>query len=445
MPSTGMLEVQVYQGDSYIPIENALVTVMQGKDEGARIIEKTVKTNAEGRIEAIELETPPIENSMKPSDKRPYGTCDLKVEAKGLKPIIIKGCQIFPTITSVQKCSMRRNIARDDQEIIDILPNTLYGNYPTKIPEDPIKIIPPPSSGFVVLDEPIVPEYIIVHTGSPNNDSAPNYKVNFADYIKNVASSEIYSTWPDSTIRANIYCILSFTLNRIYTEWYKSKGKNYDITNSTAYDHAFVYGRNIYANIGVIVDQIFTSYCKRPAVKQPLLTQYCDGKQVSCPGWLTQWGSKYLGDQGYIPFDILTHFYGTNLSITQAKKVAGSPKSYPGYTLGVGATGDAVKSVQNFLNRISDNYPYIGKLPVTGYYGAMTTEAVKRFQQTFGLPVTGMVDLATWYKISAIYVGVTKIAELSITKERTFIPPVLKDMIFSDVPVTEYYDDIDLD
>ena len=301
----------------------------------------------------------------------------------------------------------------------------MIGNFPAKIPESPDKPLPPPTGG-VVLPKPVVPEFITVHQGSPNDDSAPNYKVPYKDYIKNVASCEIYSTWPESTIRANVFCIISFTLNRIYTEWYRGKGKNFDITSSTAYDHAFNYGRNIYDSISAIVDEIFSTYIRRFGRKQPLLTQYCDGKNVTCPQWLSQWGSKYLGDQGYIPYDILTYYYGNDIELTTAEQVSGSPSSYPGFDLTVGSNGEPVRQTQEFLNRIAQNYPLIPKVAVDGTYGESTAEAVRVFQGIFNLPKTGVVDYATWYRISDIYVGVTRIAELR--SENIFYPPNSREM-----------------
>lgn len=432
MASTGLLKVQVFKEDTYIPIENAKVTIKQTKINSNVTNEQSVNTDSSGLIEGIELEAPPIDNSMNPSDKLPYSFCDIKVETPGYETLIIKSCQIYPDNEALQQCKMKKSsMGRQNEEVIEIPPNRLVGNYPPKIPEDPNKKLPPPPSGFVVLPEPVVPEYIVVHAGAPNTN-APNYTVRFKEYIKNVASSEIFSTWSEMTIRANVYCIISFTLNRIYTEWYRGKGKNFDITSSTAYDHSFNYGRNIYSNISRIVDDIFSTYVKRFNRKQPLLTQYCDGIKVQCPGWLTQWGSKYLGDEGRTPYEILTNFYGTNIELTRAKKVSGIPMSYPGYVLQVGSRGIPVRTIQTYLNRISDDYPLIPKQAVDGIYGAKTENAVSTFQKVFGLPVIGKVDYPTWYKISDIYVAVTKIAEL----RRCFVPPFTEND--DKVPITYY-------
>ena len=446
MASTGRLKVQVLKSDSLAPIEQAKVTVTKVPEPGEQTKQAQISTNISGETNEIELPAPPIENSMKPSSNLPYSLYDIKIEQPGYKPLIIKGVQIFPEELAIQNSNLQKTntgVTRQGEQIITIDPNRLVGNYPPKIPENPEKPLPPPPSGFVVLPEPVVPEFVVVHQGLPDDPSAPNYTVKFNDYIKNVASSEIFSTWPETTIRANVYCILSFTLNRIYTEWYRGKGKNFDVTSSTAYDHAFMYGRNIYKSISVVVDEIFSTYIRRFGAKQPLLTQYCDGVKVQCPGWLTQWGSKYLGDDGKAPYEILTNFYGTDIELVRANKVSGIPKSYPGYTLGIGSSGAPVRTVQSYLNRIADNFPAIPKVKVDGIYGEGTGKAVKVFQQVFNLPMTGTVDYSTWYKISDIYVGVTKIAELrNDTRglKRTFIPHTPYKNVY-DIPKVEYIDD----
>ncbi len=176
----------------------------------------------------------------------------------------------------------------------------------------------------------MIPEYVVVHDGVPTNPTAQNYYVRYRDYIKNVASSEIYATWPDETIRANVLAIMSFTLNRVYTEFYRNKGYDFTITSSTAFDHKWMRGRNIFESISRIVDEVFHNYLSRPGVRQPILTQYCDGQRVTCPGWMTQWGSKYLGDQGYSSIEILRNFYGDNMYINSAEEIAGIPASWPG-------------------------------------------------------------------------------------------------------------------
>ncbi|WP_224038103.1 S8 family serine peptidase [Clostridium gelidum] len=431
----GRLKVQCFRGNDYIPIDNAKITV-KGSTGTENLKTIDLVTNNVGLTQEIELQAPPVEYSLNENNtKLPYSLYDITVERSGFNPIIIKGCQVFSTQVAFQICNLESNLGRGHmrQEVIDIQPNTLNGNFPPKIPEEVDKPLPPPTSG-VVLPQPIVPEYIIVHQGSPNDPAAPNYKVPFKDYIKNVASCEIYSTWTESAIRANIFCMVSFTLNRIYTEWYRGKGKNFDLTNSTAYDQAFNYGRNIYDSISVIVDEIFSTYIRRIGKKQPLFSQYCDGKSVTCPQWLSQWGSQYLSTQGKVPYEILKYYYGNDIELVTAEKVAGSPQSYPGNELTIGSSGESVKTIQNQLNRIARNYPLIPKVAEDGQFTPKTAEAVKVFQGIFTLPQTGIVDYATWYKISDVYVGVTKIGELTTTESsrlwrgNEFIPPVLSSL-----------------
>ena len=445
MADIGQLKVQCFRGESAVPIDNCRVTInpttsdqvqninalgnktTSPNNPSASNINTTLLTDSSGLTQVIDLSAPPLDYSQEPTNNVPYSLYDVLVERDGFSPVSIRGVQVFPQSTALQKVSLQENANRSSRaEIIIIQPNTLIGNFPAKIPESPDKPLPPPTGG-VVLPKPVVPEFITVHQGSPSDASAPNYRVPYKDYIKNVASCEIYSTWPESTIRANVFCIISFTLNRIYTEWYRGKGKNFDITSSTAYDHEFNYGRNIYDSISAIVDEIFSTYIRRFGRKQPLLTQYCDGKNVTCPQWLSQWGSKYLGDQGYIPYDILTYYYGNDIELTTAEQVSGSPSSYPGFDLTVGSNGESVRQTQEFLNRIAQNYPLIPKVAVDGTYGEATAEAVRVFQGIFNLPKTGVVDYATWYRISDIYVGVTRIAELR--SENIFYPPNSREMI----------------
>ena len=430
---TGRLKIQCFRGNDYIPIDGAKITV-KGTEEEASLDTINLVTDSVGLTQEIDLTTPPLEYSLNIyNDNMPYSLYDITVERNGFKPILIRGCQVLPTQTAYQICNLEHSLGRGDmrQEIINVQPNTLYGSFPPKIPEEVDKPLPPPTSG-VVLPTPVVPEYIIVHQGGPNDPSAPNYKVPFKDYIKNVASCEIYSTWTSSALRANVFCIVSFTLNRIFTEWYRGKGKNFDITSSTAYDQAFSYGRNIYDNISQIVDEIFSTYIRRIGKKQPLFSQYCDGKSVTCPEWLSQWGSQQLGTQGLGSYDILTHYYGDNIELVTAEKVSGSPISYPGEELIIGSSGSSVRAIQGQLNRIARNYPLIPKVAEDGIYGPKTEKALKTFQQIFTLPQTGIVDYATWYKISDVYVGVTKLAELKATESsrtngrREFIPPIIQ-------------------
>ena len=340
MEYKGRLKVQCFNGESYIPVDKCKVTI--NPSEGNPLAASSginLETDSIGLTVPIDLSAPPLEYSQEPSDKVPYSIYDVNVERNGFQDVLIRGVQVFPEEMALQRVNLIEIGNRASRaETIIILPNRLNGNYPEKIPEETDKPLPPPSSG-VVLPKPVIPEFITVHQGGPEDTSAPNYRVLYKEYLKNVASCEIYSTWSQSTIRANVFCIISFTLNRIYTEWYRGKGKNFDITSSTAYDHAFNYGRNTYDSISEIVDEIFSTYVRRFGRKQPLLTQYCDGKNVICPEWLSQWGSKTLGDQGRVPYEILTQYYGNDIELVTAEQVKGSPSSYPGYNLTIGSKG----------------------------------------------------------------------------------------------------------
>ena len=250
---------------------------------------ETAVTNSLGQIAPIELPAPSIDYSMEPSANQPYSEYDLTIQAPGYEPVKITGVQILPEVEAIQNVSLfpveNAMGEGNSAEAYVIPPNTLFGDFPPKIAENEIKDVS--ETGEIVLSRVVIPEFVVVHDGPPRDASAPNYYVRYRDYIKNVASSEIYATWPASTIYANILAIQSFTLNRVYTEWYRNRGYNFTITTSTAYDHKWVPNRNIFDTISQAVDDIFANYLSRPNVVQPILTQYCDGKQVSCPGWMT--------------------------------------------------------------------------------------------------------------------------------------------------------------
>lgn len=259
---------------------------------------------------------------------------------------------------------------------------------------------------------PAIPENITVHLGPPNSN-AENVTLSFPDYIKNVASSEIYPTWPEAAIRANIYAQISFALNRVYTEWYRSRGYDFDITSSTQYDQAFSYGRDIFNNISQIVDEVFNNYVVRQGSVEPLFTQFCNGTSVTCEG-LSQWGTVELANRGYTPYEMLQYYYGNDINIVRNAPIEPYIGSYPGSPLGFGSVGNEVRTLQVELNRIADNYPAIPKIvPANGYYNDSTSEAVRVFQGIFGLPQTGIVNKATWYQIKYIYVAVKNLAELT--------------------------------
>ena len=405
----GQLQIHVTTERGFFPIKDASIRLSYTGNP-TEIIEE-LSTDISGQTAAVELPAPPLEYSMEPSEFQPYSEYTIQVNASGYRPINISGISVLPDKTSIQNVRMETaTVGNPLERNIVITANTLYGNFPPKIPEDEIK--PMTESGEIVLSRVVIPEYVIVHDGPPSDSSANDYYVRYRDYIKNVASSEIYATWPDAALRANILAIMSFTLNRVYTEWYRNKGYDFTITSSTAFDHKFVYGRNIFSNISNIVDEMFNSYLSRPNVRQPILTQYCDGQRVSCPNWMTQWGSKYLADQGYSTIEILRYYYGSSMYINTADEISGVPASWPGSNLEVGSTGDKVRMLQEQLNRIARNYPALPTIAVDGIYGSATKAAVEKFQSIFGLPVTGFVDFRTWYRISEIYVAVSRIAEL---------------------------------
>ncbi len=259
---------------------------------------------------------------------------------------------------------------------------------------------------------PYVPEIITVHLGPPDSP-AENVTVSFPDYIKNVASSEIYPTWPENAVRANIYAQISYTLNRIYTEWYRSKGYDFDITNSTQYDHYFVKDREIFENVSQIVDEIFNDYIVRQGSIVPLFASYCNGTTSTCTG-LSQWGTVDLANQGYMPYEILRYYYGNDINIIENAPISSNVESYPGFPLKLGSSGNEVLTIQRQLNRISDNYPSIPKITnLTGIFGTQTEDAVRQFQYIFNLSQDGIVGKATWYKIKNVFNGIARLAELT--------------------------------
>lgn len=405
----GGLRIQVTSTLGMIPIADATVTIFYADNLDSPI--QTLTTDISGQTPVIELPAPPIEYSLEPGSPRPYSEYTIQISAPSYETVVISGSEILPDVTSIQPVELPPlEVSNEAEEDINIGPHTLYYDYPPKIPEEEIK--PMDETGEIVLSRVVIPEFVIVHDGVPDDSTAPNYYVRYKDYIKNVASSEIYATWPESAIYANILAIMSFTLNRVYTEWYRAKGYNFTITSSTAYDQKWIYGRNIFENIDYLVDSVFANYLSRPGVRQPILTSYCDGKRVTCSG-LSQWGSKYLGDEGYSAIEIIRYYFGNDMYINTAINVSGVPSSFPGYNLTIGSSGEKVRQIQQQLNRIAQNYPALPTVSADGIYGQNTANAVRTFQRIFNIPATGIVDYPTWYEISNIYVGVSRIAEPS--------------------------------
>lgn len=407
---TGKLRADVTSVYDNFPVPDATVRIFN-INEPDRPIE-VLRTDENGQTETIDLPAPDVEYSLAPSLYQPYAEYTVEVEAEGFDPFYVSGTNVLSEVTAIQNAPLMPVNQRlgEEGDLFVVSPHTLYQEYPPKIAESEIKRVD--ETGEIVLSRVVIPEFVIVHDGAPSDSTAKDYYVTYKDYIKNVASSEIYATWPESAIIANVLCIQSFVLNRVYTEWYRNKGYSFTITTSTAYDQKWMPGRNIFDTISQVVDEIFTNYLTRPNIAQPLFSQYCDGKRVTCPNWLSQWGSKSLADDGLTATQILKYYYGDNLYIESAVEVAGVPYSWPGAPLSIGSSGDNVRKLQTELNTISRGYPLIPKLAVDGVFGEQTAQAVRVFQQIFGLPQTGVVDYTTWYKISEIFVGVSRIAEL---------------------------------
>lgn len=408
--SRGLLTINVVNYEDFSPIENAKITIyyIQPDTNETVLLCKNLTTNQSGQIRKIGLYAPNEIYTQMPSNKRPYSRYKVVVSKQGYEEATISGIQVLASQESIQLIRLNK-IGKQKKPgtptTIDIGDNVLIGNYPPKEIEEEVDSAP------YILERVVVPEYIVVHDGLPKDKSAPDYWIYFTDYIKNVASSEIYSTWPTNTIYANVIAIISFTLNRVYTEWYKNQGYRFTITSTTQFDHKFIYGRNTFYSIDKVVDDIFNNYLKRDDQRVPLLAQYCDGKNSQCPGVMTQWGSKYLGDQGYSYQEILRYYYGDDITFNKAPVISGIATSYPGYTLEVGSRGEEVRTVQSYLNSISKSYPSIPKLDEDGIYGSRTRISVETFQKIFNLPRTGTVDFATWYEISRVYVAVNKLGE----------------------------------
>ena len=282
-PDTGQLKVSLTSAINGFPIEDATISISYTGVPENQLEQLT--TDSSGQTETIDLPAPPLDYSLDVTNEiQPYAEYTIEASAPGYETISIAGAEILASVTALQNIEMRP-LSGVENNVFVIPAHTLYGTYPPKIPEDEIK--PTNETGEIVLSRVVVPEFIVVHDGSPRDSTARDYYVHYKDYIKNVASSEIYATWPADTIRANVLAIMSFTLNRVYTEWYRNQGFDFTITSSTAFDHKWIPERNVYDTISTIVDELFGNYLSRPNVRQPILTQYCDGRQVQCPNWMT--------------------------------------------------------------------------------------------------------------------------------------------------------------
>ncbi len=392
----GYLLVNVYADDISQPILDASVKIIESSE--------IYKTDENGQTGNIALETYSKENSLKPGGENLYKSYSIEVSKTGMSNVVIKGINIFEEVIAVQNVYMH---ATDEQgsltKTFEIDPIVVESNYSSKY------VDPENSESNFVLNKVIVPEYVIVHDGIPTDNTAPNLYVPYSDYIKNVACSEIYPTWPIETLKANIIAIMSFTLNRIYTEWYPSKGYIFTITSVTAYDQKYTLNRTIYDSISQVVDDLMLQYLKRPTKSEPMLAQYCDGESLRQPGWLWQWGSADLGEQKVPAIDILKYYYGSDIEVKTAEYQIGLPTSFPGKALVKGDCSEAVKHFQNQINIVRGNYPGLVQIEnPNGEFDDQTEIAVQVFQDVFGLSITGVVDYATWYKISYMYIAVAR-------------------------------------
>lgn len=399
----GKLVVQVSVAQEALPLSEVSVSVDS----------VTKMTDENGYVQFDDIEAPDASYSLDPNNTQiPYSTVDVTIEKENYQTQIIQKVQIFAGQVALLNVELLPESRRYAETEVNVIPDHQLLNKTRHSCASYEAINENGLQQQWVLNYPIIPKYVTVHLGRPTA-SASNVTVSFRDYIKNVASSEIYPTWPEQSLRANIYCQISLVMNRVYTEWYRSKGYSFDITNSTAFDQYYVHNRNIFENISEIVDDIFNTYIRKLGTINPYYAEYCDGRQVWCNG-LKQWGTVDLANKGYNAFEILKYYYGSDIELITTNRIEGVSGSYPGYSLKRGMRSDAVATIQAQLNRIAVNYPSIPVVyPVDGIFGAQTEAAVKAFQKQFNLTQDGIVGNGTWYKISYIYVAVKKLAELS--------------------------------
>lgn len=387
----GSLKVFVYAESITTPITNALI----------KIKTDTYKTDEVGESAIILLPTVSKENSLTSKNVEVCAYYNITVSSLGFTDAQVSGIEIFEGVTTLQNVFLHPSEEHKNSEV-NIDPIVLSDEYSPKYNEDA------PSILAKVYTQVLIPEYIIVHDGVPDDYTASKYYVNFSEYIKNVASSEIYPTWEKEALKANVLAIISFTLNRVYSEWYLSNGYNFTITSSTSYDQKYTTGKTSFDTINEVVDEVLPMYIKRISKEEPLFSQYCDGETTKNEGWLYQWGSNSLAQNGYTYDKILKYYYGDNLEFKNALYTGGLPTSYPGYNLSLGDCGEMVKKIQEYINIIRGNYP--GLIEITnpnGEFDENTEDSIIYFQKVFYLSVTGIVDFNTWYKISYLYVAIT--------------------------------------
>ena len=402
--ATGILRIQAFAARQAAPVEGVTVNIVGDGFTAARM------TDAEGNAADVTLTAPDCALSLEEDNttRLPYAVCSLTASKAGYRTVRIQGIQVFAGQVTLAQPEMIPETEEDrdvENPPIVIPPHPLFagGGGSGRAPADPC--------APRVLDRVIIPKNITVHLGKPAA-SARNVTVSFRRYIANVASSEVYPTWPESALRANIHCQISLALNRIYTEWYPSRGYSFNITNSTSYDQYYVHGRTVFDVMVRLTDDIFNTYLRKTGTVNPYYSEYCDGKSVTCPG-LKQWGTVTLAKQGKTPLQILKYYYGSDIEIVRTNNIQAIPQSYPGSPLRQGDSGTAVFTLQRQLNRIAKDYPFFGKLTVDGVFGPRMVSTVKTFQRQFNLTADGVVGRQTWYKISYIYVSVKDLAELT--------------------------------
>ena len=401
----GYLTMQARTAHDAVPLQGVRITVLD--DEQNRVYE--LRTDENGETRRVPLETVDKRFSLNPDfTGTPFVTYNVLAQAEGFNSVYVSDIPVYDGESAVLPIMLVPMQGQQGREVQTQIP---VGAPAVSMTGERNQEGAPEGEEPYVLRQVVIPNPITVHLGTPAS-SASNVQVSFPDYVKNVASSEIYPTWPEAALRANIYAIITFALNRVYTEWYRSKGYPFDITNSTAYDQAFVYGRPIYSSISRIVDQIFNEYVRRKGQNAHYFTSFCNGTTVTCQG-LSQWGTVTLAGQGRTPISILRAYYPSDIEIVETNIMTNMLSSYPGTPLRVGSRGLDVQTIQTYLNRIRRNYPAIPTITdEPGVFGESTRAAVARFQSIFNLVSDGIVGKSTWYKISALYTAVTRLAEL---------------------------------
>lgn len=392
----GNLQIQVVCEAGRRPIDTATIKIYDRQNPDELI--ESLTTDISGLTKIVALKAPLLEYSMQPSEPMPYSEYLVVASAPGLQTVIIDGVQILPETTSIQLIRLPvLDSTNETSKVYIIGPHYLYGGYPIKVFEPEVKEMPDTDATITI------PEYLIVHNGIPSDASAPDYYVEYKDYIKNVVSSITYANWTKDTLYAVILSVLSFSLNRYFTNWYQRQGYSFHITSSTAYDQLWLFRRNIYENISIAVDYMFNLFLARPGILQPILTQSCRGSIVDCPNMMSLWGAKALADTGYDAMFILHFYYGDTLYISYSNDIDSVDFPWQGEPLKKGSQDGNIRGLQKMLNLLARVYSAIPLLEEDNIYGPMTEAAVTDFQRIAHLPETGVVDSATWYSLTTFY------------------------------------------